>query len=111
MATIKKPFSEIYQEVKEASGYISTYIYSNLKVPNKKNLQKALMKFTPAFSYKPVSKSTKDGVKYVFEDGSWVLMRFSGTENALRYYMEFSTEIECERNKKAVMNFIDKYGK
>ena len=34
-----------------------------------------------------------------------------GTENALRYYMEFSTEIECERNKKAVMNFIEKYGK
>lgn len=111
MATIKKPFSEIYNEVKEACGYISTYINGDVKVPNKKAMQKALMKHTPAFSYKPKSKSSKDGIKYVFEDGSWVLMRFSGTENALRYYMEFSTEIECERNLKAVTNFIEKYGK
>ena len=111
MSTIKKPFSEIYNEVKEACGYISTYINGDVKVPNKKKMQKALRKTTPAFSYKPKSKSNKDGVKYVFEDGSWVLMRFSGTENALRYYMEFSTEIECERNLKAVTNFIEKYGK
>ena len=111
MATIKKPFSEIYNEVKEACGYISTYINGDVKVPNKKKMQKALKKNSPAFSYKPKSKSNKDGVKFVFEDGSWVLMRFSGTENALRYYMEFATEIECERNLKAVTNFIDKYGK
>ncbi len=111
MANIKKPFSEIYNEVKEACGYISTYVNDACKVPNKKKMQKALRKNTPQFSYKPKSKSNKDGVKYVFEDGSWVLMRFSGTENVLRYYMEFSTEIECERNIKAVKTFIEKYGK
>ena len=111
MANIKKPFSEIYNEVKEFCGYFSTYVYGAVKVPNKKAMQKALNKVTPAFSYKPVSKSNKDGVKFVFEDGSWTLLRFSGTENALRYYMEFATEIECERNLKAVQNFIDKYGK
>jgi len=111
MATIKKPFSEIYNEVKESCGYISTYVNDAVKVPNKKKMQRALLKNIPSFSYKPKSKSTKDGVKYVFEDGSWVLMRFSGTENVLRYYMEFSTEIECERNIKAVQNFIAKYGK
>ena len=111
MATIKKPFSEIYNEVKESCGYFSTYINGDVKIPNKKKMEKALKKTSPTFSYKPKSKSNKDGVKFVFEDGSWVLIRFSGTENALRYYMEFATEIECERNLKAVMNFIDKYGK
>ena len=45
---------------------------------------------------------------YIFEDNSWVMIRFSGTENLLRYYLEFPTEIECERNIKAIQNYIDK---
>ena len=68
------------------------------------------MKKTPNFSYKPKEKNTIDGTKYIFEDGSWALLRFSGTENVLRYTVEFSTEIECERNLKAIKNFIDQYG-
>ena len=70
-----------------------------------------LKKNSPSFSYKPKFINQIDGTKFVFEDNSWVLIRFSGTENVLRYYMEFSTEIECERNEKAVMNFIQKYSK
>ena len=54
---------------------------------------------------------TKSWITFIFEDGSWALLRFSGTENVLRYYMEFSTEIECERNLKAITNFIAHYGK
>jgi phosphomannomutase len=111
MVNIKKPLSEIVKLVKEECGYISTYMNGNIKIKNRKAMQKALLKSSPAFSYKPVSKTTYDGTKYVFEDGSWVLLRFSGTENALRYHLEFSTEIECERNQKAVLSFIDKYGK
>ena len=111
MVTIKKPLSEIIQEVKESCGYISTFVAGSVRIVNRKKMQKALNKLSPAFSYKPVSKSKKDGVKFVFEDGSWVLLRFSGTENVLRYYLEFSTEIECERNLKAITNFIAHYGK
>ena len=111
MVNIGKPLSEIVQLVKDECGYISTYMNGNVKIKDRKKMQKALQKSSPNFSYKPVSVLNMDGTKYVFEDGSWVLLRFSGTENALRYYMEFSTEIECERNLKAVTTFIDKYGK
>jgi len=36
--------------------------------------------------------STKDGVKYILEDNSWLLIRPSGTEPVLRVYAEGRTE-------------------
>ena len=32
-----------------------------------------------------------DGAKFTFEDGSWMLMRLSGTEPLLRLYVEAET--------------------
>lgn len=110
MIHFKKPLSAIAQEVKDSCGYISTYINRQTSFKNRKKLSKAIQKKTPNFSYKPKEKTTHDGTKYVFEDGSWALLRFSGTENVLRYTVEFPTEIECERNLKAIENFIKQYG-
>ena len=106
MVVINKPLSKIVKEVQEFSGYISTYIEKSAKVKDRNTLIKALTKKTPNFSYKPMYVYKEDGFRYVFEDDSWVIIRFSGTENLLRYYMEFQTEIECERNTKAVLDFI-----
>jgi len=39
-------------------------------------------------SYKVSDISTLDGVKYSFEDDSWLLIRPSGTEPVLRVYAE-----------------------
>jgi phosphomannomutase len=38
-----------------------------------------------------------DGLKLVFDDGSWVLMRLSGTEPLLRVYTEAATEKESAK--------------
>jgi len=35
-----------------------------------------------------VRSRTDDGFKYYLEDGSWVLVRFSGTEPLIRVYSE-----------------------
>lgn len=35
-----------------------------------------------------IHTDTSDGVKYMLEDGSWLLVRFSGTEAVLRLYAE-----------------------
>jgi phosphomannomutase len=40
---------------------------------------------------KVVSISTEGGYKYTLEDGSWLLIRFSGTEPLLRVYTEVRT--------------------
>ncbi len=37
---------------------------------------------------KVVSIDRTDGAKFVFEDGSWMLLRLSGTEPLLRLYVE-----------------------
>ena len=34
---------------------------------------------------------TRDGYRFILEDGSWALLRFSGTEPLLRIYAESST--------------------
>jgi len=37
---------------------------------------------------KVVSIDRTDGAKFVFDDGSWMLLRLSGTEPLLRLYVE-----------------------
>ena len=111
IATIRKPLSAIVQEVKEFAEYISTYWEGTFKLKSKKRVAKALNKVVPNFPYKPSQIIKTDGTKYVFEDGSFVIMRFSGTEDLLRYTIEFQTEIECERVIKAINSFISTYDK
>ena len=109
MATINKPLSKIVKEAKNFCGYISTYIEEESRFVNRKSLLKVIKKTPPSFSYKPTNTiEYSDGCRYEFEDGSWIVIRFSGTENVLRYYVEFPTEIECERNIKAIKKFIEK---
>jgi phosphomannomutase len=52
-----------------------------------------LQKEAPAsLAGEPVVRSrTDDGFKYYLKDGSWVLVRFSGTEPLIRVYSESST--------------------
>jgi alpha-D-glucose phosphate-specific phosphoglucomutase len=38
-----------------------------------------------------------DGLKLIFEDGSWVLMRPSGTEPVVRFYAESTSEADLEK--------------
>jgi phosphomannomutase len=40
---------------------------------------------------------TLDGVRYRLADGSWLLLRFSGTEPLLRIYAETDSEGRCQR--------------
>ena len=41
--------------------------------------------------YKVVGIATRDGLKLLFEDESWILFRQSGTEPLLRIYCEATT--------------------
>ena len=38
-----------------------------------------------------------DGAKFTFDDGSWLLLRLSGTEPLLRLYVEAESEVESSR--------------
>jgi phosphoglucomutase len=44
-----------------------------------------------------VSQNRTDGLKLLFDDGSWVLMRPSGTEPVVRYYAESSSTHDLDQ--------------
>jgi phosphomannomutase len=48
----------------------------------------------------------KDGLKLVFEDGSWVCYRLSGTEPVVRVYAEARSEDGLEKLSAAAKQWI-----
>jgi phosphoglucomutase len=56
---------------------------------------------------KKVAKENRlDGLKLIFEDGSWVLMRPSGTEPVVRIYTEAATQAASEKLAKEASAWI-----
>jgi phosphoglucomutase len=59
------------------------------------------------FLGKKVAKENRlDGLKLIFEDGSWVLMRPSGTEPVVRIYTEAATQAASEKLAKEASAWI-----
>ena len=55
---------------------------------------------------KVVSADRTDGAKFVFEDGSWILVRLSGTEPIVRLYVEAESAAATRRLKKDASGWI-----
>ncbi len=64
----------------------------------KSRLEKRLMSDPPdSIGGRRVAEVNRmDGVKYIFEDGSWMLLRMSGTEPVVRCYAETNTKKDLE---------------
>ena len=59
---------------------------------------------------KIASRNDMDGVQFSFEDGSWMLMRASGTEPLVRVYIETSTPDALARLKASALEEIKASG-
>lgn len=87
----KKPLSAILKDLDKKFGphYFARW---DLKLPEKmkKNLLSALKKGLEPRLKSPrlVDYDFQDGFKYYFDDGSWLMLRASGTEPLLRVYAE-----------------------
>ncbi len=100
LSNFDKPLSEIFKKFKREVGYKMYYKEISFEVKNKQKIIKALKKQTPDFGRDVSRKESLDGCKYIFKDGGFALIRFSGTENLLR--------LVCEENsKKDVKEVID----
>jgi len=64
----------------------------------KDRLQKRLSSDPPASigGRRVAEVNRMDGVKYIFDDGSWILLRMSGTEPLVRCYAETNTKKDLE---------------
>jgi hypothetical protein len=92
LAVTGKSIAEIYNEIQERYG---TLFFAEedfaTTVQNKQLMQQLVFdeKKLPEFSGKIANVSYTDGCKVTFDDGSWVICRFSGTEPLLRFAAEF----------------------
>jgi phosphomannomutase len=88
--------SEHYRRLQEETGYYSAYDRIDLPLASmavRNQLLNELENNRPqAIAGKPVKDClTIDGYKFSLADGSWLLIRFSGTEPILRLYSEAGT--------------------
>ena len=59
---------------------------------------------------KVVSVDRTDGAKFVFDDGSWILVRLSGTEPIVRLYVEAESAAATAKLKRQASEWILKNG-
>ena len=91
IAVTSKKLSQIVEEIEEKYGVIrmeeNDYHFSQSK---KEKIYKILLeeKQIPDLPYKIDKVSYLDGSKVYFDNGGWVIARFSGTEPLLRIFSE-----------------------
>ena len=94
LAVTGKTVGQLYQEIVEKYGMLHYGETAFALTPErKKELYDRVYKKEqiPEFEEKPTRVSWVDGCKLYFEDGSWVICRFSGTESLVRIAAEGNT--------------------
>jgi phosphoglucomutase len=69
-------------------------------------IRKAAVDTSTLIGRKVVSVDRTDGAKFVFGDGSWMLLRLSGTEPLLRLYVEAESEAATSKLVKEASDWI-----
>ncbi len=100
----RRPLSEVYAGLLKKYGvFHSSYLNLRIDGAEKDALMSRLRDATPS-SFAGVAVAdvlTVDGVKLNLEDGSWMLMRPSGTEPLVRIYTEARTKDRLKELEKA----------
>ncbi len=110
IAVTGKKMSEIIKDIEEKYGLISMeerdYHFNQEK---KEHIRKVLMedKSLPELPYKIDKVSYLDGSKVYFEDGGWVIARFSGTEPLLRIFCEMKNPADAKNVCEIYERFLD----
>ena len=100
IAAYKKPIGQIMSDVEREFGRFR-YQRADIKYPEHR--RKAIMNNVSPLKIKKILGSKVrevvdiDGLKYISEDGSWLLFRFSGTEPILRIYAESGSDIKTSK--------------
>jgi phosphomannomutase len=98
MAMRKKKLSDIMKAIDREYG---TYEYRRLDVKFPDDKKARLMPYLKSnppgkvLDKKVTAVKDTDGYKFICEDGSWLMLRLSGTEPILRIYAEASSEAKA----------------
>jgi phosphomannomutase len=110
LAVTGKSIAEIYREIIEKYGMLY-FVEKDFTTTaeHKQSLKKLVFeqKQLPEFSGNVAGVSYADGCKVTFEDGSWVICRFSGTEPLLRLAAEGNTEAQARDYIQCWKSFLE----
>ncbi|MCM1289895.1 MAG: hypothetical protein NC132_03580 [Corallococcus sp.] len=102
-----KPVSQIIADLHQFADYNFVCVEDQIGFDSEEGLVDYLQKNMPSFG-KPVAQFThfNRNFKYIFSDGSWALIRLSGTEPVFRVFAEFPTAEEAYANIEVLRRFI-----
>ncbi|WED22264.1 phosphoglucomutase/phosphomannomutase family protein [Vibrio sp. JC009] len=104
-----KKLSELLDEIYSKYGYAYTAEGDcTFKPEEKEALYNKLYveKQLPQFEHKIERVSYTDGLKVYFQNGGWVIARFSGTEPLLRIFSEMEDKATAEKVLKQMKDFL-----
>jgi len=111
LAYEKKSLSQIWAELVAETGVEFAYRRKDMRLTteSQRNFVEKLSKepFEKIGKSKVVKLGTLDGFKYYLEDGSWVLVRPSGTEPLVRFYFEGPSSARVDELKGDFDKMID----
>ena len=103
---LRKQLDRLFEKTgKVRTRRVNITLTEELKEKLKKKLEQGPEKFG---DLKVVKTVTIDGHKFILEDGSWLLMRLSGTEPVVRLYVEAGSMDELMSLSKEGERFITK---
>lgn len=102
--TLQTQLAALFQKV---GAYYPVRVNLHLPAAVQTRLLERLKQDPATFNGRKVARlDRKDGLKMILEDGSWVLMRLSGTEPLCRCYCEARTREDLEGLVAAAKRFI-----
>lgn len=94
--SLSQSLNELYQEI--GARFYNRKVTVSLTPQLTKLLEKRIQRPPKSLDNLKVKQTISlDGLKLVFEDGSWFLIRFSGTEAVVRYYAEANSPEKLEK--------------
>ncbi len=105
-----KSFTELLNEIYEQFGWccmVENNYRFNREVKDRLMDLLFVKKEMPEFQY-PISKvKYDDGVKVYFQNGGWIIARFSGTEPLIRVFCEMETEELAQNVSNELVNYLN----
>lgn len=110
IAVTGKRLSELFQEIVDTYGMLYiTELDFRMKPERKQELNKLLFadKLLPRFPLAIEKISYLDGCKIYFENGGWIVARFSGTEPLLRICCEMADKEAAAQTAAVLKDFLE----
>jgi phosphomannomutase len=114
IATSNKDLSLLYSNLQKQTNFFSHYDRIDKKLSGmvaREKLVSTLQQFslTEIAGRKVIDAQSPDGFKFRLADGSWLLIRFSGTEPLLRLYCEAETPELVHKTLNWISNWAEQF--